>query len=202
MNFGSMGTRYVEPQEKRFISEHVDGVEQVRIPFRRNWFALIFLCVWLTFWTMGGIVAGGVLLMSLFGQPSAGGQADPFLAVWLIFWAIAWVFAAMNVALQLGGSEILKVEGRDLDISVGVGRWRWRKVYRGDEIRKLRSSDPNPMGWPFGARAMTFPGFNRAGAIKFDYGARTIRAAGSVDEPEGQMIVEWLRPKLPRTAAE
>jgi hypothetical protein len=198
-----MGTRYLKPQGKRFINERVDGIEQIRIPFRRNWFSLIFLCVWLTFWTIGGIVAAGVLLTSLMGQAmNTGDMGDPFLAVWLVFWAIAWVFAAANVALQLGGSEILRIEGRDLDISIGVGRWRWRKVYRGDQIRNLRSSDPNPMGWPFGARAITFPGLNRAGAIKFDYGARTIRAAGSVDEPEGQMIVEWLRPKLPRTAGE
>jgi hypothetical protein len=157
----------------------------------------------LTAWTFGGFAAGGELVMGLAGQqdqPDGGG--DLFLAVWLVFWAVGWMFAASNVALQLGGSEILRVRGRDLEISSGVGRWRWRKVYRGDQIRNLRSSDPNPMGWPFGARAMTFPGFNRAGAIKFDYGARTIRAASSVDEPEGRMIVEWLTPKLPRSASE
>src|SRR5256885_11426524 len=97
---------------------------------------------------------------------------------------------------------MLKVTGRRLEVSIGVGRWRRRKLYRVDQILNFGSSGPNPMGWPFGARAMTFPGLNRAGAIKFDYGARTIRAGGSVDEPEGRMIVEWLRPKLPRTVAE
>ena len=58
------------------------------------------------------------------------------------------------------------------------------------------------MGWPFGARPAGFPGFNRAGAIKFDYGAKTIRAGSSVDEAEGRMIVDWLRPKLPQSATD
>jgi hypothetical protein len=205
-----MGSRYVEPQNSRFITDRVDGIEQIRIPYKRNWFTLIFLSVWLTGWTIGGIVAAGALILGLTGQQvfsDAGSNlsnegGNLFLFVWLIFWAFGWIFAATTVALQLGGSEILKVAGRDLEISSGVGRWRRRKLYRGDQIRNLTSSDPNPMGWPFGARAMTFPGFNRAGAIKFDYGARTIRAAGSVDESEGRMIVQWLKPKLPRTATE
>jgi len=38
-----MGTRYVEPQSSRCIRERVDGVEQIRIPIRRHWFALLFL---------------------------------------------------------------------------------------------------------------------------------------------------------------
>ena len=205
-----MGTRYVEPQNCRFITERFDGIDQIRIPYKRNWFTLIFLSVWLTGWTIGGFAAAGALISGLTGHQDlsdgggnlSNGGVNLFLFVWLIFWAFGWIFATTTVALQLGGSEILKVAGRDLEISSGVGSWRRRKLYRGDQIRNLTSSDPNPMGWPIGARAMTFPGFNRAGAIKFDYGARTIRAAGSVDESEGRMIVDWLKPKLPRTATE
>ncbi|MFL6727970.1 MAG: hypothetical protein ACJ8FS_15875 [Sphingomicrobium sp.] len=187
-----MSSRYVEPQECRFIRERVDGVEQLRIPMRRNWFVLIFLSVWLTFWTFGGIAAG------------AGAVTDGnlFVAVWLVFWAFGWVFAATTIALQIGGSEIIRVIGRDLEISIGAGRWRRRKLYRGDRIRNLQTSDPNPMGWPFRAQRMPFPGMTQSGSIKFDYGAKTVRAAGSVDEAEGRMILDWLRPKLPASASE
>jgi len=52
-----MGTRYVEPRSSRCIREHVDGVEQIRIPTRRNWFVLLFLCFWICGWTAGGIAA-------------------------------------------------------------------------------------------------------------------------------------------------
>jgi hypothetical protein len=187
-----MSSRYVEPGKSSIVTERVDGVEQLRIPYRRQWFVLIFLSVWLTGWSFGGIAALGEMVVS----------PEPFLVVWLAFWAVGWVFAAGTVAMQLGGSEIVRVAGRDLETSVGVGRWRWRRLYRGDQIRHLRSSDPNPLGWPFRAQQMSFPGMTRAGAIKFDYGARTIAAAGAVDEAEGRTIVEWLRPKLPRSAVE
>ncbi len=188
-----MSSPYVEPQQCSFIREQVDGAEQLRIPFRRQWFALVFISVWLVFWTIGGIAAMGALVVS----------GEPFLVLWLAFWALGWVFAAVTVALQIGGSEIIRVVGgRDLEISVGAGRWRWRKLYRGDQTRPLTSSDPNPMGWPFRAQQLQFPGMTKMGSVKFDYGAKTIRAAASVDEPEGRMIVEWLRLKLPRSATE
>ena len=58
------------------------------------------------------------------------------------------------------------------------------------------------MGWPFRAQRMPFPGMTQSGSIKFDYGAKTIRAAGSVDEAEGRMILDWLRPKLPASASD
>jgi hypothetical protein len=186
-----MAGRYIEPEQTRIRSERVDGVEQMRIPFRRNWFALIFLSVWLTGWTFGGIAAMGDLVVS----------GEPFLFVWLIFWALGWVFAAATVAMQIAGSDIIRVVGRDLETSVGVGKLRFRKLYRGDQIRHLRSSDPNPMGFPWRVQQFPFTGA-KAGAIKFDYGAKTICAAGSAEEAEGRMIVEWLRPKLPRSAVE
>lgn len=39
-------------------------------------------------------------------------------------------------------------------------------------------------------------------AAKFDYGAETIYAAGGVDEADGRTIVDWLRPRLPRSATD
>jgi hypothetical protein len=188
-----MSSHYVEPQSACFIEERVDGAEQLRIPFRRQWFALIFISVWLTFWTVSGVAAMGALILS----------REPFLVLWLAFWSLGWVFAAVTVAMQIGGCEIIRVVGgRDLEISIGAGRWRFRKLYRGDQIRNLASSDPNPMGIPFRVQQLPFPGVGRGGAIKFDYGAKTVRAALTLDEAEGRMIADWLRSKLPRNATE
>ena len=52
-----MSTRYIEPQSCRFIQERIDGVEQIRLPMRRNWFVLVFLSFWICGWTVGGIAA-------------------------------------------------------------------------------------------------------------------------------------------------
>lgn len=185
-----MSARYVEPESQRFIVEHADGVEQIRIPMRRNWLLLLFLGFWICGWTFGGVMA--------IHQVSQ--HFDWFIIFWLGGWAVGWVFVAGIIASQIAGSEILRVSGRDLETSIGIGRWRWRRLYRGDHIRNLRSSDPNPMGWSFGMPQMN-PFRPRAGAVKFDYGSRTIAAAGSAEEAEGQMIVEWLEPRLPAKGA-
>jgi len=186
-----MGTRYIEPRSSRFLQERVDGVEQVRIPMRRNWFVLLFIAFWICGWTVGGIAAIYQVSQNF----------DWFLIFWLGGWALGWVFAAATIASQIGGSEIIRVVGRDLETSVGVGKLRWRRFYRGDHIRNLKGSDPNPMGWPFRVH-QTNPFRLRAGAIKFDYGAQTVFAANSSEEAEGRMIVEWLKSKLPRTATD
>ena len=186
-----MGARYVEPRSSRFFKEHISGVEQIRIPMRRNWLILIFLGFWICAWTVGGIAA-----ISQISQ-----NFDWFLVFWLGGWAAGWIFAAATICSQVAGSEIIRVVGRDLETSVGVGKARWRRLYRGDHIRNLMSSDPNPMGWPFRFQ-QTNPFRPRAGAVKFDYGSQTIFAASSSEEAEGRMIVDWLRPKLPRTATD
>lgn len=185
-----MVTRYVEPHSARFVQERVDGAEQIRIPMRRNWFVLLFVAFWICMWTIGGFAAMYELSQHF----------DLFLVVWLAMWALGWCFAAATIGAQIAGSEIIRVAGRDLEISIGVGKLRWRRMYRGDKVRNLRSSDPNPWGFPWRMPAMPFS--TRMGAIKFDYGARTIAAAASVDEAEGRMIVDWLKPRLPRSASE
>lgn len=186
-----MAVRYVEPRSTRFHPEFVDGVEQVRIPMGRNWFVLLFLSFWICGWTAGGFAAIYQLLHKF----------SLFLIIWLGGWAAGWAFAAGIIASQIAGSEIIRVVGGDLETSIGVGKLRWRRLYRGDHIRNLRSSDPNPFGWPFRFNQTNF--FRpRAGALKFDYGSQTIFAAGSAEEAEGRMIVDWLRSKLPRAATE
>ena len=186
-----IGTRYVEPRSSRCIREHVDGVEQIRIPTRRNWFVLLFLCFWICGWTAGGIAA----------MYQVGRNFDWFLIFWLGGWAVGWLFAAFTISSQIAGSEIIRVIGRDLEISSGTGPLRRRRLYRGDDIRNLTSSDPNPWGMPWRMPQTSLWGA-RVGAIKFDYGSQTVYAGASAEEPDGRMIVEWLRPKLPRAASD
>ena len=134
-----MVTRYVEPHSARFIEERVEGIEQLRIPMRRNWFVLLFVGFWIVMWTFGGIVAIVQVIQHF----------ELFLIVWLAMWALGWCFAAVTIATQIAGSEIIRVVGRDLEISVGAGKLRRRRLYRGDQVRNLRSSDPNPWGMPW-----------------------------------------------------
>jgi hypothetical protein len=185
-----LGNGYVEPRDARHRIEVVDGAERIRIPMRRNWFAMLFLGFWLTGWTAGGIAA----------MAAAVTQVEPFLIVWLCGWAVGWFFAASTLAMQIAGAETIAVTGGDLEIRSGARPFlrTWR--YRGDAIRNLQSA--TPMGDPFNMRSAQIPFWirPRSGAVRFDYGAETIFLANGVDQPEGREIAAWLARRLPVAA--
>lgn len=182
-----MATKYEAVASPRYVVERDGPGERIRIRARRQIFPLLFLPVWLAGWTAGGVMA----IRQVFENFSA------FLLFWLCGWALGWVFAASTIAWMIWGSEVLAVVGRDLEVSTQIGPWSRRKVYRGSEIRDLGVSDTNP----FQAFRFDSPLVGgRRGMIRFDYGARTIRAGASLEEAEAKMVVERLAGKLPATA--
>lgn len=187
-----MGGRYEVVAEARFLRRFVAGVEEIVIPARRSWFGLPFLCFWLLGWTVGGIVAAGSLVQDF----------DLFLVFWLCGWAVGWLFVALTIAWQINGKEILRVIGGDLEVThsaLGLGK-SW--LFRGQDIADLRAGDIPES--PFGSYNVDAPllKWRKWGSVKFRYGARTVYLGTPLDEAEGQMIVEILRPRLPRTATE
>jgi hypothetical protein len=149
---------------------------------------MLFLPVWLTGWTAGGIAAATQVVQG----------ASGFLVVWLCFWLVGWVFAAGVLVWMLFGAETLRVDRGDLVVALAIGPWSRSKVYNGREIRQLRASAqpawlaqlqlPSPLSGAL------------SGAVKFDYGARTIHVAGGLDEVEGRLVVGRLAGKLPPSA--
>ena len=182
-----MSRDFVEPRGGRHHIEFVDGIEQIRLPMRRNWFLLLFLPLWLTGWTAGGIAAIVALVQT----------HEPFLALWLCGWAVGWVFAATTIVTQIWGAEIIRASPTGIEISKGGGPLRRTKHKHTDAVRHLRSFEP--ASDLFGMRSMQTPIWmrSRTGAVKFDYGAETIFLASGVDEPEGRLIAQWLPARLP-----
>jgi hypothetical protein len=185
-----MAKRYEAAKAPRFEIERGVGGERIRVPARRNWPAMLFLPVWLIGWTIGGIAAIVELLRT----------GEPFLALWLVGWAVGWLGAAGVVAWMGWGAEILRVSGGDLELGESLFGWTRARLYRGGDVRNLSAS-----GMPFFAHLQVrLPFMMRArwGSVKFNYGARTIYAAQGLDEAEGQLIVEWLRRRLPSLASD
>lgn len=174
----------------RFIVEGGVRQPEIRIPARKFWFGLVFLCFWLTLWTLGGIAA----VTALFTTP------EPFIAVWLVFWAVGWVFAVSTILWQFTGSEVIRVDSGQL-----VHGWRMtgfsrERAYPLSQVRHMRinATTPFTFGRGWGSPFMT----QRMGCIAFDYGAATIRMGQGIDEAEGRMIVERLAPLLPEGGVE
>jgi hypothetical protein len=179
---------YVPIAQPRFAVETTGDGEQVRVKARAHPILVVFLTIWLAGWTVGG----GVVILQLLTEFEA------FLVVWLCGWATAWVAVAVSLIWMFTGSETLRVVGTDLEIAqhaVGLNR-RW--TYQGAQVRNLRVA--NQPGWPFQLNfQLPFWRVSRIGSVKFDYGPRTVFAAAGLDDAEGQMIVDWLLKRLPRT---
>lgn len=182
--------RYETVKPPRFEVEQTAGGERIRVRIRRNVFALLFLPVWLVLWTIGGIAAMTEL--------ARGGE--PFLAVWLCFWAVAELAVILSLAWLIWGAELIGVIGGDLEIGQRLFGLTRSRLYRGRDVRDLAAAEAPPF-YAQTQFAIPFMMKPRWGAVKFNYGGRTIFIAQGLDEAEGRMIVERLRRRLPGAVA-
>lgn len=176
-------------RQDRSILERINGVEQLRIPKRCNWFVLIaeflLICIFLP---LGTLVARRV----------ASGDGQLWLILFLIMCGLACLQSVAIIACQFAGAEVIRADRTGLETSISLGGLQWRQFYRAEKIRDLASSDPRawdtPWPWPITGIVA------RPGAIKFNYDGWTIYAASLADEPEGPLIIDWLRQRLRSTA--
>jgi hypothetical protein len=182
-----VNSRYQPLESARFVETLTDGRRQIEIPARRNWFVLLFLCFWLTMWTMGGGIAIFQLLT----------EFQPFLLFWLCAWALGWLYAAATIGWQLTGREIVRVINADLEVGYRLLGIERMKLYRGSEVTDLSSSPSLPS--LFSNAQISVPFFKQGnfGIISFNYGARTQRFGSGLDPAEGKLIVEKLQAQLP-----
>lgn len=184
-----MARLYEQAKAPRFKIEPGPTGERIRVPARRKVFALAFLPIWLAGWTVGGILALNEFIET----------REPFLAMWLVAWGVGWVVAAGIVAWMIGGAEILRVSGGDLEIGHSLFGWTRSRFYRAADIRDLKAAEAAPFMDQF---QLQLPMLMKAkwGSVKFNYGARTIYVAQGLDEAEGRLIADWLLKRLPLAA--
>ena len=121
---------------------------------------------------------------------------------WLPYALLAmFVFACISaigiLAWLLFGVEVVKVDSTGIKTrrqALGLGRTR---EYDGDHIRRLRAAPivyattyQSNFTWEYLGLA--------GGQIAFDYGAKTIRFGGGLDEAEARMIVETILQRFHR----
>jgi hypothetical protein len=174
------------------VTDTGPGLEIV-IPARRRVFALLFLPVWLFFWTIGGLFAFATLL-----SPETPGGVDLFMGVWLCGWALGEVSVVTTILWMLRGREVVRVDRDVLIIRrevFGVGP---TQEYDTREVANLRAS-PLPFG--VGAYGSSPLALLRqgAGTIAFDYGAKTYRFGIAMEEAEARILIRQMEEKVPLT---
>jgi hypothetical protein len=168
--------------QRRSVVEGDGSAYRVLIPARRNVFLLLFLGLWLTGWAVGFTSAWYSILRE---GPS------PFMVVWLGGWSIGGMFVAYTWLWTAVGREIVSIAEGALKIKrdvLGLGPTREYDLSRVQNLR-VSAGTPDPFGWSASTRSWGMP---QAGVVAFDYGAKTFRFGGSIDEAEGTQIVREL----------
>ena len=165
----------VQPSETRSsVSEEAEGV---RISIPSKWSAIIvFLGVWLTFWTIGGVSAARSLQRHF----------NLFLCFWLVGWTVGELAVTYAILYVIGGKEVIFANSETLTCKTQIFGLGLAKSYVVREMRNLRFQPATGAGKS-----------RRASRIAFDYGAKTITFGADLDEVEAVALIGRIRQRCP-----
>ncbi len=158
------------------------------------YFTMIFLCV-LIYALVDILVFGKRLEI-----PSTNAEPLTLRTLWGLF-IMSIVFLMGLVGLrkvlwQFFGKEIVEIGPSSIKIDHQLLGFRRSKEYATDHIKDLRTfpSERGRFEWDIGAHL-----WNRIyGTIGFDYGAKTIRFASSLDMAEAKHILTAIQQRFPQ----
>jgi hypothetical protein len=160
----------------------------VHIRALRNWGILLFIPLWLSGWTYGGIVA----ISSLISHP------ESFLAFWLVGWLFGEVFAALAWLWAAFGKEVVLIQQGTLTISKRIGGVQLARRYPLHEVRNIRAS-----GWygsPTSFSESLRPWGLSGGTVAFDHQGKPVRFGIGLSEEEAREVATELAPYLSAAA--
>lgn len=164
-----------------------DGINlKIVIPTKKNYFLIIFLIVWLGGWFLGERFA----INEVFYSETANKSIN-FVSLWLFFWTIGGILAIFTWLWNVFGYEIITITSTSIFRRYELFKFGRTKEFSASHITHLRLS-PAPASSFFSNRGIQGWGF-LPGQISFDYGAKTYRFAGSVDESEARQILEKIQ---------
>ena len=148
--------------------------DRLVIPFRprRAWGELVFLTVWLAFWTLGGIGAMAALF-------HAGWGAGGFLVVWLCGWFLGECGVSVVIAWKLFGRESLTVTAQHLEVQKEIGPFAPVTRYEVGLVHDVRAALV-----PTGEDERPRKDF----CLEVAYDEKTIRVGEGMGRPEAESI--------------
>jgi len=182
--------RVAVPTAKASVFDTPAGLV-VNIPSTKNLILILFLGFWLCGWFFGEFSAIRQLET---GKTAAG--ISLFMVVWLGGWTVGGCVAIYFWLWNVAGHEIISLTPTSLTIRrdiLGFGRSR---EYDLPNVKNLRIVPTLGIA-NFNYTAQSFAG----GSMAFDYGAKTFRFGGGLDEAEAPHLIEVLKSRYPFDAA-
>jgi len=160
------------PAPHSAFSEQPEGL-RISIPPPRQLFPAVFLLVWLIGWYFGFMDVGRRVVRDPL--------ANLFETIWLCGWTLGGGWALSWWVWNLFGSTVLTVRPDSITLHqsvFGLGRTR---VFATNEMFNLRFIPE----YGSGKR-------RRASHIAFDFGAKAVKIASEIQEPEANLIIHTI----------
>ncbi len=173
---------------KAAIEKTMRGIK-IDIPAPKEPFAILFLLVWMFFWAIGEYTA----INSLFKSSEL--ASSGFLMFWIAGWTFGG-FSAMRVIIyMLFGKEHLVFEDGQLRVFRSYYIFSRKKVYSIGSITNFSLNDDfsqseSPWKVRLGGKD---DDSKKTGALKFDYGMKTIEVGDNIEEPEARYLIQILQ---------
>ena len=151
---------------------------------------LLFNGAWLGAWAFGEFT----VLRQLLDGDFANAGTVAFQAFWLIAWTVGGALILRAWLSNLVGREVIEAGGGSLKVCNKLGPFSRKREFDLQHVGNLRVC-PSP-ATPGAGRARQI--YSSAGAVAFDYGSRTFRFGGQLDDAEATEVVSALEPHLIR----
>lgn len=156
-------------------------------PSKLNIFLFLFLGAWLVGWAFGEVMA-----IRQLGEP---GTPDLFLIAWLTMWTVGGAWAIYTWLWMIAGKQLVEIRPGSLVIKKELFGFGVPREFDLSHVKNFRVSPESHDRWELNA-GKNFLGM-ADGPIAFDYGAKTYRFGGPIDEAEAGQILTELSARLP-----
>jgi len=188
----------VKPPEPKHTIEDFGSKLVISIPSLRHWGLAMMLALWLIMWALFVALILGLLI---FGENQHDRPPILFLIFWLGIWIAVGVTFIYSFAWQVAGKEVAEVTTDAITISRRVLGLHSSREYTASHVKDLRvTSASMGMRGPLLVWTHTYyyPWRHDMGSLAFDYGARTFRFGGGIDEAEAKQIIAEIQRKFPQ----
>jgi len=172
----------INPPVSRITITDISGKLRIVIPCSRSWFIIGFLGFWVCGWAVAEF-----MVSKQFVQGDAPPEGESFMLAWFAVWTVGGLLAIYAWLWQVGGKEIVTVQGHTFTTRRDVGGFGFDKEYDLLQMRDLRAVQVgfNPLDISSSLQLWGIGG----GVIAFDYGAKTIRFGAGLDEAEAKEVL-------------
>ena len=161
----------------------------ITIPSKKNWFIVIYMCVFLCFWFIGVIFAF-VMIFSSNNDKSIFPQLLP--TIWLLGWTLGGFQGIKRLIWIILGKEIITFSVGQFSINRSGALLEKTKTYNLNEAKDFRIHIIEDFITIGRGRRKSL---RDEGVIHFDYGLKTLKFAIAIDEAEAKFLLAKLKAK-------